>query len=120
MASHSRRKTVVPPARLLAPRGWRRLLACAFAALLFLLLLSLRGPAAPAPAAAAAPRPSHGMAMQMSFYWGTGVTLWFEGWTTSGAGEYALALAGLAAQPPVVPICRHDVECVVEGLVFSP
>jgi len=86
---------VAAPAQLLAPRGWRRLLACAFAALLAVLLLSLRAPAAPAPAPA--PAQPHGMEMQMSFYWGTGVTLWFQGWTTRGPGEYVLALAGLAA-----------------------
>jgi hypothetical protein len=38
-----------------------------------------------------------GMAMQMTFYWGTRVTLWFDGWATNDAGEYVLALAGLAA-----------------------
>jgi hypothetical protein len=80
-----------------APRGWRRLLACAFAALLFFLLLSLPRPASQLHHATSPGLAMDSGGMQMSFYWSTRVTLWFAGWTTSGGGEYALALAGLAA-----------------------
>jgi prepilin signal peptidase PulO-like enzyme (type II secretory pathway) len=104
-----------------APRGWRRLLACAFAALLLILLLSLpRG----APASRAQRQHHHVTAatamdsgMQMSFYWSTRVTLWFDGWSTSGGGEYALALTGLAAlgvaQEALHVARAHAAGCVV-------
>jgi prepilin signal peptidase PulO-like enzyme (type II secretory pathway) len=105
-----------------APRGWRRLLACAFAALLLILLLSLPRGAPASRAHALQHATSPGLAamdsgMQMSFYWSTRVTLWFDGWTTSGGGEYALALAGLAAlgvaQEALHVARAHAAGCVV-------
>jgi hypothetical protein len=82
-----------------AARGWHRrarpLLALSFSLALLLLLLQ-RGLATPAAHGAHA-MDGGGMSMQMSLYWGPHVTLWFDAWTTRTAGEYALALGGLAA-----------------------
>jgi hypothetical protein len=94
----------VPAARP-APRGWdggaRLVLSAGFALGLLLLLLRL-ALSAPAPHAAHrhvahSDMDGGGMSMQMTFVWSTHVTLFFASWSTHGPGEYAFALAGLAA-----------------------